>query len=128
MAELAEKRDRFEKNGVRLVIIGNGEPGHIPPYRRATGFDGPIYTDPDKKTYKALNFTRGMGSMLGWKSVKSLMGAVFSGHLSASIQGDSLQQGGVLIAGPGDHIHYLYRDSEAGDHPSVEAVLAESTA
>lgn len=104
-------------------MIGNGEPSHIPGFRKATGFSGKVYTDPDKKVYDALGFRRGMGSMVGLKSVKSLMGSVLSGHFSTGVQGDALQQGGVLIAGPGKTDGLVVRSREAGDYPGVEELL-----
>ncbi len=55
----------------------------------------------------------------------SLVGAALAGHMSTAIQGDSKAQGGVLIAGPGDRIDYLYRNSEAGDYPETETLLSK---
>jgi hypothetical protein len=128
VAELEGRADDFETAGLRLAVIGNGEASHIPGFRKATGFTGEVYTDPDKEIYKSLDFRRGMGSMVGLKSVKSLMGSVLSGHFSPGVQGDALQQGGVLIAGPGETAGLAIRNREAGDYPGVEELLAAAGA
>lgn len=73
--------------------------------------------------YKALGFKHGMGGMLGLKSLVSLAGSVLSGHGSRAVQGDALQQGGVIVAGPGNEVYFLYRNREAGDYPATADIL-----
>lgn len=121
---MEKARGDFEDAGLGRVVIGNGRPDQIPDFRRSVGWSGDIYTDPDKSVYNALDFKHGMGGMMGLKSMASLVGSVFSGHGSASIQGDARQQGGVLVAGPGDAVHYFYRNTEAGDYPDTADILA----
>ncbi len=82
-----------------------------------------ILTDPELLSYKALKFRKGMGTLVGLKSVAGLVKSVGSGYIGASIQGDALQQGGAVIVGPSGQIHYFYQNSEAGDKPSIEDML-----
>lgn len=124
MADLEKAEGDFEDAGLDRAVIGNGRPDRIPDFRRAAGWSGGIYTDPDKSVYNALDFKHGMGGMMGLKSMASLVASVFSGHGGASIQGDARQQGGVLVAGPGDAVHYFYRNTEAGDYPAASEILA----
>ncbi len=123
MADLERARDGFASAGLGRVVVGNGPPDRIPGFRGVTGWSAGIYTDPDKAVFKALDFKHGMGGMMGLKSVTSLVGAVVSGHGSTAIQGDALQQGGVLVAGPGDAVHLFYRNREAGDYPPIADIL-----
>ena len=113
----------FEKRNAQLAIIGNGKPEHIGPFRKITGYRGILLTDPELKTYKALNFKKSMGSLIGIKSATALMKSVGSGYTSSSVQGNAFQQGGALVVGPGDTVHYVYRSKEAGDEPPVEKML-----
>jgi len=39
------------------------------------------------------------------------------------IQGDSLQQGGAVVIGPGGILHYFYGSKEAGDNPPIQDML-----
>lgn len=114
----------FEDRQMQLVVIGNGAPHFIKAFREDTGYPGKIYTDPSLNTYKSLNLKRSLGSLFGLKSVKEGLRAAASGYLQTEIQGDALQQGGAIIVGPGDVLHYVYRNSEAGDHAPVEEMLA----
>jgi len=114
----------FEDRQMQLVVIGNGMPNFIKAFREDTGYQGKLYTDPSLNTYKALNLKRSLGSLFGLKSVKEGLRAAASGYLQTEIQGDALQQGGAVIVGPGDVLHYVYRNSEAGDHAPVQEMLA----
>ena len=40
------------------------------------------------------------------------------------MQGDALQLGGTLVVAPGDVVHFVHRDSVAGDHAPVDAIVA----
>lgn len=124
MADLAKQSGEFEKQNVRLIVIGNGAPNFISAFREETGYQGLLYTDPSLETYKLLNLKRGVGSLFGFKSLKEGVRALSSGYLQTEIQGDALQQGGAVIAGPGDVLHDVYRNKEAGDHPPIQKMLA----
>lgn len=113
----------FEDRQLQLVVIGNGAPNFIKAFREDTGYQGKLYTDPSLNTYKALNLKRSVGSLFGLKSVKEGFRAAASGYLQTEIQGDALQQGGAIIVGPGDVLHYVYRNSEAGDHAPIKEML-----
>ena len=82
-----------------------------------------ILTDPELLSYKALEFRKGMKTLVGIKSVAATIKSVGSGFMGASIQGDAFQQGGAVIVGPGEQIHYFYQNTEAGDMPSIEEML-----
>ncbi|GBC60461.1 hypothetical protein DENIS_1414 [Desulfonema ishimotonii] len=105
------------------MVIGNGAVSHIAPFRKATGYGGILLTDPELKTYRALNFRSGMGSMIGLKSVAAVVRSVGNGHTGGMIQGNALQQGGALVVGPGNTVRYFYQSREAGDKPPVAELL-----
>ncbi len=114
----------FEDRQMQLVVIGNGAPNFIKAFREDTGYQGKLFTDPSLNTYKTLNLKRSVGSLFGLKSVKEGLRAAVSGYLQTEIQGDALQQGGAIIVGPGDVLHYVYRNSEAGDHAPIQEMLS----
>jgi hypothetical protein len=123
VADLTKQVAAFEKRNARLVVIGNGNPHFIKAFREETGYAGLLYTDPSLETYKILQLKSGVGSLMGFKSLKQGIRAMRSGYLQTSIQGDALQQGGAVLIGPGDVLHYLYRNKEAGDHPPIRKLL-----
>lgn len=123
MADLAAYVGAFEERHTQLVVIGNGAPHFVKAFREDTGFGGKLFTDPSLETYKVLNLKRSVGSLFGFKSMKEGIRAAASGYLQTSIQGDAMQQGGAIIAGPGDALRYFHRNAEAGDHPPIEDML-----
>ena len=123
VADLNQNMKAFKKNHAQLVVIGNGPEHFITPFREATGYKGPLFTDPALKTYKILNFKKGLTSVIGLNPLKAGIRALSTGFLQKGIQGPPLQQGGVLVVGPGNIVHYLYRSQKAGDHPSIEELL-----
>ncbi|MCP4110942.1 MAG: hypothetical protein GY749_36375 [Desulfobacteraceae bacterium] len=120
---MAKQVEAFEKKNAQLAIISNGEPHHIKPFRKSSKYHGKLYTDPSLKTYEILNFKRSVGSLFGIKSFTEGVRSVGTGHLMKGIRGDSLQQGGAVIVGPGETIHYSYINKEAGDHPPIKEML-----
>jgi len=123
VADLAKQVGDFEERDAQLIVIGNGAPHFIKAFREDTEYQGKLYTDPSLETYKILNLKRSMGSLFGLKSFTEGVRAAASGHLKAEIQGDTLQQGGAIIVGPGDVLHYTYRNKEAGDHAPIQEML-----
>jgi hypothetical protein len=124
VADLTKYAKDFEDRQMQLVVIGNGAPNFIKAFREDTGYQGKLFTDPSLNTYKTLNLKRSVGSLFGLKSVKEGLRAAVSGYLQTEIQGDALQQGGAIIVGPGDVLHYVYRNSEAGDHAPIQEMLS----
>jgi hypothetical protein len=123
VADLNQNIKAFKKKNTQLVVIGNGPEHYITPFRDATGYRGPLFTDPSLETYKILDFKKGLGSVLGLSPLKAGIRALSTGYLQKGIQGPPLQQGGVLVVGPGHIAHYLHRSRKAGDHPSVAELL-----
>jgi hypothetical protein len=46
------------------------------------------------------------------------------GKRQGATMGDPWQQGGVFILRPGNRVDFAYISKEAGDHPSVEAIIS----
>ena len=124
VAELAGREPEFTARNADLIVIGNGVPQHIEPFREATGYRGRLFTDPTLAVYKILDLKSGIGGMFGLKTVQQGFKAFRKGVSQEGIQGSALQLGGALVAGPGDTIHHFYRSREAGDHPPVDQLLA----
>jgi hypothetical protein len=123
VADLNNNIKAFQDSNTKLVVIGNGPEKFIVPFREATRYKGPLFTDPTLKTHGILGFKKGIASLVGFDPLRAGIRALGTGYLQKEIQGSPLQQGGVLVVGPGNVVHYLYRSKKAGDHPSVKDIL-----
>ncbi|XP_073736839.1 peroxiredoxin-like 2C isoform X2 [Callorhinus ursinus] len=117
---------------VTLIVIGQSSYHHIEPFCKLTGYSHEIYVDPEREIYKKLGMKRGEEIASSGKSphiksnilsgsIRSLWRAV-TGPLF-DFQGDPAQQGGTLILGPGNNIHFIHRDKNRLDHKPINSVL-----
>ena len=123
VVDLNNSMKSFQRLNVQLVVIGNGPEKFIPPFREATRYKGPLFTDPTLKTHGILGFKKGITSLMGFDPLKAGIRALGTGYLQKGIQGPPLQLGGVLVVGPGNFVHYIYRSKKAGDHPPLADIL-----
>ncbi|XP_030654347.1 peroxiredoxin-like 2C isoform X2 [Nomascus leucogenys] len=122
----------LQEANVTLIVIGQSSYHHIEPFCKLTGYSHEIYVDPEREIYKRLGMKRGeeiassgqsphVKSNLLSGSLRSLWRAV-TGPLF-DFQGDPAQQGGTLILGPGNNIHFIHRDRNRLDHKPINSVL-----
>ncbi|XP_069618578.1 peroxiredoxin-like 2C isoform X1 [Ranitomeya imitator] len=117
---------------VRLIVIGQSSYLHIQPFCSLTGYDHEIFVDGDREIYCKLGLKKGesSGSSAGSPHVKSnkITGSVKSIWRAITspafdFQGDPAQQGGALIVGPGNRVHFLHRDMNRYDHVPISSLL-----
>ncbi|KAH7099540.1 AhpC/TSA antioxidant enzyme-domain-containing protein [Auriculariales sp. MPI-PUGE-AT-0066] len=138
--ELAQiPQTTLEKAGVRLVIIGCGEPVRIREYKEVTGFSGDIYCDPtDKKTQASQLYTAlGAGCSFATSDTrpsyikKNFWSLTFKSawagplkHLTQiGSQGRWDQNGGEFVLGPGNVCSYAWRMRNTNDHSPVADLM-----
>lgn len=105
------------------MVIGSGAPEHLPEVRQATGYRGTLLSDGSRKSFEVLGLKRGLGGLIGLGPLRKGLAALRAGHRPGALQGDALQQGGAVIIRPDSTVIYIYRSSEAGEHPSVDTLL-----
>ncbi|XP_075684854.1 peroxiredoxin-like 2C isoform X2 [Rhinoderma darwinii] len=117
---------------VRLLVIGQSSYLHIQQFCSLTGYHHELYVDTDKDIYCKLGMKKGESSTnsSGSPHVKSNM---FTGSIKSiwramkspafDFQGDPAQQGGALIVGPGNKVHFLHRDMNRYDHVPISSLL-----
>ena len=113
-----------QKAGAELAIIGNGAPHYVQGFRDKTGFDGPVYTDPSRKSYRALGMRRGLRTLARLQAVRRAIQVYRDGFRQTGVQGDAWQQGGVFVVDTAGHLVYAYRSEYGGDHPPMDEVIA----
>lgn len=113
--------DRIKAKGAHVVFIGNGAPHMAKAFQEDYAIGTPVYTDPERVVYKLAEFAKG-GSM--WKALKNTPRALAAGFIQGRTQGDTFQLGGVFVIDKAGEVLYRYASEAAGDHPSVDAILA----
>nr|XP_056704751.1 peroxiredoxin-like 2C [Euleptes europaea] len=125
-------KEFLQDANVRLVVIGQSSHHHIKPFCNLTGYPHEMFVDPERKIYRTLGMKRGeafiasvqsphVKSNLLSGSIKSMWRAMASPAFD--FQGDPAQQGGTLILGPGNEIHFVHLDRNRLDHAPINAVL-----
>nr|XP_009490239.1 PREDICTED: thioredoxin-like protein AAED1 [Pelecanus crispus] len=122
----------LQEANVRLIVIGQSSYHHIKPFCSLTGYTHEMYVDTQREIYKTLGMKRGEGNHVSARSphVKSgtLLGSMRSMWRAMTgpafdFQGDPAQQGGALILGPGNEVHFLHLDKNRLDHVPINTVL-----
>uniref|UniRef100_A0A2K6NV13 Peroxiredoxin like 2C n=1 Tax=Rhinopithecus roxellana TaxID=61622 RepID=A0A2K6NV13_RHIRO len=122
----------LQEASVTLIVIGQSSYHHIEAFCKPTGYSHEIDVDPEREIYKRLGMKRGeeiaasrqsphVKSNLLSGSLQSLWRAVTGPQFD--FQGDPAQQGGILILGPGNNIHFKHCDRNRLDHKPINSVL-----
>jgi peroxiredoxin len=122
--ELQGQMERIHALGAEVVVVGNGAPHFIEGFRELTGFRGPLYTDPSRKSYEAASLKHGWATFMNLRAVTNLGRAFVGGARQGSIQGDPAQQGGTLVIAPPGRVLFHHVSDTAGDHPKLEKLFA----
>uniref|UniRef100_A0A8C0J5A2 Peroxiredoxin like 2C n=1 Tax=Chelonoidis abingdonii TaxID=106734 RepID=A0A8C0J5A2_CHEAB len=102
------------------------------PFCSLTGYPHEIYVDPEREIYEILGMKKGEAATTSVQSphVKSnlLSGSIRSIWRAMTgpafdFQGDPAQQGGTLILGPGNKVHFVHLDKNRLDHAPISTVL-----
>ena len=114
----------IRRRGAELIIVGNGQPQHATDFRDTEHVESPLYVDPELRAYAAAGLKRGLRSSLSPGVILRGVRAFREGKRQGATMGDPWQQGGVFIIRPGNRVDFSYISEEAGDHPSVEAIIS----
>jgi peroxiredoxin len=123
VAGLMTRLPEIERRGATLVVVAPAKPEHIGPFRQATGYAGALYVDRSGRAFRTAGLVRGWGSTYHLRAVLKGVVAFAKGFRQAGRQGDVVQQGGTFVLGPGDRVHYEWRDRFAGDNANLDAVV-----
>jgi hypothetical protein len=107
-----------------LAIVGNGTLAHAQDFDKTHGKGLRSLVDSKKQTYRALGFRHGVRYTLGPASLARGIDAMSRGFRQVNTQGDPFQQGGTLVVAAGGRPVLFQRARFAGDHASLEEVLA----
>ena len=123
LAGLGEHMEAFEKEGIRVLVIGNGTVPMAEAFVEETGLKVPLFTDPTGQVYVKAGMRRHFG--LGPKAMTRAVGAFVRGHRQGRIAGDVWQQGGYVVLAPDGRIRIQHADSGAGDRIDFTALISQ---
>jgi hypothetical protein len=83
-----------------------------------------LFTDPTRRTYRALGFRRSVRSALGWSALRNIWRGLRAGSRQRGLKGDAWQQGGVIIVLPSGSVPYRFASRVSGDHPVPSEIVA----
>ena len=129
--QLHRDRDKFEEAGVRLAVIGQGDPDDAAEFRRRQLVEElPMLTDRKRESYRAVGTkVATFGELLGPRVVgRGLRSSVSNRVRQGKVVGHPAQLGGVVIVKPDNEIVFAHLSADASDYPDNEEVLAAARA
>lgn len=124
--QLHREIDTVHAKGAELVFVGNGNRHWAEAFKKDHGIRCPVYVDTTRESYEALGMKRNFLGLLDPRIARNAFRALKAGFRQGSIQGDGVQNGGVLVVRPGGEIVYRHISAVLGDHPPVAEVLAHT--
>lgn len=110
----------FNEAGARVIFIGNGKPESLRKFLGKTQLrDDQAYTEPTQSIHRELGLVNSLGSTISPGAVFNALRAVTRGNFQTSVEGDPMQQGGVLIVDASGDIALLHRERQLGDYLDI---------
>jgi len=121
----------LQKHDVDLIVLTPAPVWAVQRFVDEINFKLPIYSDPTKSLYKALNMNLKFDSKLEWrvasKHVRTSVPVAwikgFYKGVTEGLQGDPRQQGGTFILGPAQECSFVHYDAFNADHVAIPALL-----
>lgn len=120
-------KPHLDANNVRLIGIGF-DTRFVKPFVDGGFFKGELYVDTDKSCYEALQY-QSFSYMTMLKSLvsKKWLDAISKSrkmNISGDMKGDGFQNGGALVVDKNGKLLLEYKQEDAAEHVSADAILA----
>lgn len=120
-AEVWRDRAKYERNGAKIVFIGNGQPEWIEKFRADLGIaHGIVLTDPTLQTFKFAGFKNGFFNLVQPQSAINAAKFALQGNKQINYDknaGSHLQMGGIIAVNPQNKVIYHFVSDSLGDLP-----------
>ena len=126
MADLAPRLDELHDLGLRTILIGNGAPNFVQGFVDRYAINEKkvtIVTDPSLKTYEAAALRRSWWATFGFWSLLDVIRALMAGHTQKTIEGDTLQQGGVILTDRQGKVAFFHGNESLAHHAQTVDVI-----
>jgi peroxiredoxin len=124
IAALGPLRERVRALGAEVVVIGHGSVAEARAFRDEQAAPFPLFTDPTRQAYRAMEMRSGIGSILAPGVLARSLNAWRNGFRQTRVAGHPFQQGGVVVIAPPGVERYRFVSREAGEHPPDAEILA----
>jgi hypothetical protein len=111
---------------VEVVYVGNGAPNFIDGFMQRNAIDPAkvrVVTDPSLQAHGAAGLRRSFGATFGPRGAYGLARAFVHGFRQSAVEGDSYQQGGVVVVDAEGRVAYAHADRASGDHAPLHEVV-----
>jgi dehydrogenase/reductase SDR family member 12 len=119
---LRDSIDRWQEEGVNVVVIGNGNADFAEAFRTEFQLDATLLVDPDLAAYRAAGLRRGRLEIASPKLIQNAYRAYRGGARQTGVEGDPWQLGGTFVFDRGGDLKLAFRSREAGDHVSPDEI------
>ncbi len=123
-AGLHEALPQLAASGAVAVFVGPGSAAMAQDFARTHARGVLTLCDPERRLFAAAGMRRGLWTVLRLATLRSSLRAFFAGHRQTKVQGDPMQQGGVLVLAADSAVVHAQRDCAAGDAIDWRAVQA----
>jgi hypothetical protein len=126
IADIAPRLLELEDLGLRTLFVGNGAANYIDGFIERTGLGeahARVVTDPTLAAFTAAGLLRSWWGTFGLRAIADGARARSRGVAGRGIEGDALQQGGVLITSEAGTVAYFHRNISLGDHPPASDLV-----
>ncbi|MCK6471765.1 MAG: AhpC/TSA family protein [Planctomycetes bacterium] len=124
-AQLREHLDEIRKFNAELYIVGSGTQAMAKEFRETFAPDVKVLVDPERKAYAAAGLRRGLWATLHPRVIVPGARLFFGGGArQGRVQGDPLQQGGLLVVAPPGKAAYAYANNHSADRAPAADWLA----
>jgi hypothetical protein len=123
-------RENYEKNGAKVVFVGNGPAGFIKSFKEDLHIQSAsVYTDPSLISFRACGFKHGFLNVVKPASLANAAGLMLQGHrqkLTTQDTGDHWQLGGVVVITPKNEVPFHFISESLGHYPPEKDVIARA--
>jgi peroxiredoxin len=122
---LDRARDEFDREGAKLVLIGQLTPRHASHFRRRQEIGVPVLADERRASYKAAGAkVATFNELLGPKVVaKGILTSARTGQRQGRTIGHPAQLGGAMVIAPDGRVVWSHMAQDASDNASPEEIL-----
>jgi peroxiredoxin len=124
VAQLRKAKERFDKTGVKVVIVGLGTPEQSEEFRKKFQVPFTLISDHKKDLYRAFGLKQ--MSPIGFLSPSMIIkgfSTMSKGHAMGVPEGDVRQLPGVFVINTDGRIEFSHYAENPADHPDPETIL-----
>lgn len=113
---------------VALVLVGNGTPEQAREFVEEMSWEGDMFTDPSRRTYRALQFSTGLGVTFNLPALGKVITSIKEGNSQtwSRLPTDGFQQGGAVLIDRDGCVQLFHADAFAGDHVDLDELFEQT--